>query len=436
MSCLGTGSELDRLMLCPASAALPRAREATGAQRAGTALAQFLAALDTMSRDQALAAAPAEHREFLSRVDVEMIRPVRGWLGEVAFVYDVETDESRELGRKLERGYERALKRPAKPTEIFLTADAVSVAADTAYILDDKRGWAPHVPPARECWQVLAGGLAAARAYGCDRAVVGIGRVLDDGVPRFDSAELDEMALDIVAAQLRDLYRKIEAARKKVAAGETPTVTIGDHCRYCPALVYCPAHRALVGSVVRNQPTHTSLRAVVDAKPEEIDDDTAAFAWRDLVAAQKFLGKVRESLIARAYHRPFARCDGLWMIARDKPGRPEYDGRKVHHILESRLGREVADSAVHWTTSGAAIDRAVRNVPHEQGGALSGEWTAWRRDLQDELEAQGAVHRGEPRLEVNAKGVKLKPEEVEQVLGGQTALEHEELSDTEGGEND
>lgn len=370
-----SASDGDRVMRCPASAVLQRNGEITYANVGGNVLAEFLAALDTVSRDEALAAAPEEDRPFLALVDVDALPAKPGtFAAEVAFAMRLDEGTAAEVGRKIGRDYsgaiQRTLGRPRHDLEIVGTADVVAMAADAVVVLDHKRGHALHVPRARDTWQLRILALMASRAYGVSRAVVGIIRVLPDGTPRYDMAELDALDLDCIEHELGELATRIAVARKQVAdwvvGFEPPTVTIGSHCRYCPAIDGCPRYRSLF-SLVAHQTEETAEKWLPMAHAELATDDQLATLYDRVKLAKKFLSRVEAALYTRAAQRPIALHNGKFLAEVIGPGKPRYDGAKVHALLEEKHGRAVADAAVTMETSGAGIERAIKPMCTKRG---------------------------------------------------------------------
>lgn len=239
-----TGSGLGRALACVPSVVLPHAPEIREEATRGTHGHEFLMNVSLVGREMALERAPEDMRPMLEALNLDSL-PVKpdAWAAEVAFSYDPATDTARELGRGLSRDYSGA-----KPGEIPGSADVVGVTDTEAVVLDWKfGGW--NVPPAADNWQLRFYALCAARAYGKPRAVVGIVKLREDGSHWFDRAELDELDLEAVAAELRGLLERALAEEAHVAKGGTPRTVRGPHCKYCPALPYCPAQTALVREV-------------------------------------------------------------------------------------------------------------------------------------------------------------------------------------------
>jgi hypothetical protein len=252
---LPTASRLHRASICPASAVLPRIEEATSrAAERGKAVHQFLATVGTLGVEPALAAIPKEWHQDCRLIDLDSLPQVdpMAWAHEVALVYNVHTGRAREVGRNLERSYP-----PLAPGEIAGTADVVALTPDAVVVADWKTGWS-KVPGAAVNWQVRFYALAAARAYGRERAVVAIVRLDSEGHARWDSAEFDEFDMATIEQELVALVARLEAEHERVARGERPRVVYGDHCAFCPAVRACPAVGEFLVRAAGSEPAITS----------------------------------------------------------------------------------------------------------------------------------------------------------------------------------
>lgn len=152
---------------------------------------------------------------------------------EAAYAWHPERDEAVLLGVHIGRAYGEA-----PPGSYCCSADVVWTSDGVVHVYDVKTGRAEHVESARENAQLATLALAASRAHGCSRAVVGL--VFEDG--RVDAHELDALDLDAHAERLRDLARGIDAQRAQPAPGT--------HCGYCPARSVCPTTREAVAETL------------------------------------------------------------------------------------------------------------------------------------------------------------------------------------------
>jgi len=359
---------------CPASAALPQVRSDSEPARKGTAVHLYLACLASgRSREEALDEVPAEYRAACGAIDVSRL-PTLEYAPEVAFAYDYATGNARELGRGLDRGYP-----DLGPTEIPMTLDSVGVGGSQVVVFDVKTGRGRVTPAARN-GQIRLGALAAARAYGASRATVGLVYVREGEAPWSDVADLDEMDLDAAAIEARDVMRRVGEAAEVVTAGGTPTLTTGDHCRYCPARTACPARVALLRACVQ---TPEEIRARVFAGLEQGERAQAYRLARQIeVLGRELLDALRTS----AADEPIDLGDGLaYGLCK---GRDEIaDAGKCRTLLLEGYGDAAANAAVtvEYHTTKGDIEDALK---------AAGEKPAARRAFVEKLRAAGAVKAG------------------------------------------
>jgi hypothetical protein len=298
-----TGSATERVMSCPPSAALPGVYgDSSNHADDGHIMHEFLYAGATRGRAEAFEHV-ARHltpdlRARCERVNLAKLASVgRIVEAEVAYAYDVATGSARILGRNLGRAY------AVNDTEIPTTTDLEIVAPDgVPVLLDAKTGWRNV---ATDTPQLRFHALACMAARGVDRVRVGIlkidaeGNLLDP-----ELLDVDELDAGAFAHEVRQAWAAIEAARAEIARGVIPSVTMGDHCQYCPAKPSCPAYTALARSVLANDVT-TIGAAILEMSPEEGGD-----LWERYRAGEALLKVIGENLRELAKRRPLELPDG------------------------------------------------------------------------------------------------------------------------------
>jgi RecB family exonuclease len=375
MSIIITASRLQRAVCCPASVVLPQVQEESEPARRGTAIHAFLAAVPDVGRDAALAEVPADYRADCEVIDLETlpIADLDEIAAEVAFAFDVETGEARELGRNIGRAYQ------VGPTEIAGTADVVAFGPFELYVADFKTGRGIVASP-RANWQLKLLALAASRTYGVDQVRVAIIRLREDGTPEYESAVFTAFDLDLAAAELRDLVQSINRLQTAVANGLVPDVNTGAHCRRCAAAPACPAFKGLVQRLA-GEPD-----AVADQITAELTPETAARAWARLKQVEEIIRRAREGLYAFARETPIQLGDGR-VLGETATRRRVLDGRVAYDCLEKLHGLAVAEAAVDVEASQASIERALREVARESGATLAG----LKRGVMAEMEKAGGI---------------------------------------------
>lgn len=347
---LFSGSGAERALACPASTVLPRVERLVGdAAREGTAVHAFLELCSELGdSDAALAKIGSserwrDHLELCEAIDVSALPTELAH--EVAFAFDLETGQARELGRGIGRNYAaHGLKR----YEIPLTVDVVGISADAVFVGDYKTGRL-RVTRALHNVQVGLGALCAARCYDRDHAIVEIIQPGRDGAkPYRDRAELDGFDLDDLSARLRAWPRRYAAARN---ASPVP-VTTGPHCRWCDSYVHCPAQTALAIRV--------GTGAEIAEMQAELTRETAGRVYLRAKAAKIFLQRIFDAIHGMAEQEPIEFAPGQWLGVREKRGNEKLDGPATREVIRLLHDDEIADAAVEYTATKAGIRRALR----------------------------------------------------------------------------
>lgn len=302
-----TMSKMGRVEICPASTILPFCEEIREPALRGSSIHGYLANVAEIGPEDALAKVPAEYREECATIDLSRLPHASpdSWAVEVGMAWDWSEDR----GRELFRGSGSRNYTGLSPTEIPGTADVLGLTESEVVVLDVKTGWARLGPP-EDSPQLLGYAVAAARTYHRSRATVGWIRLVDE-TPRFETAKLDEFALDVAADRLRQIVDSAQEAERKDAENPASIVPVlGPHCKYCPAWRACPA---VIGAA----------RALSAETIPVLDSETAPKVWLRLEAAEKVLKDTREAIEEYAKSHPFDLPDG------DRVGQVE---RKVEPI--------------------------------------------------------------------------------------------------------
>jgi hypothetical protein len=371
-----TASRLQRAACCPASVVLPQVQEESEPARRGTAIHAFLAAAREVGREAALAEVPEEYRDDCEVIDLDTL--LAGDLdeiaAEVAFAFDVETGEARELGRNIGRAYQ------VRPTEVAGTADVVAFGPFELFVADFKTGRGLVAAP-RVNWQLKMLAVAASRTYGVHRVRAAIIRVREDGTPEYEATVFTAFDLDLAAAELRDLVQTTTKLNAAVVSGRAPDVNMGAHCRWCPAAPACPAINALAQRLAR-EPEKVAEEIAADLTPEK-----AGKAWVQLKLVEEVTRRVREGLYAFARQTPIHLGDGR-VLGEVETRRRVLDGRVTFDCIELLHGHVVADEAVGIEASQASIERALRSVAKETGTALA----ALKRSVMAAVDKSGGIN--------------------------------------------
>jgi hypothetical protein len=377
-----TASSLGRYAVCPASAVLPRVESVPHERTTrGSVIHRCLELVAQVGREEALAEVPDEYRAACEAIDLDAL-PLDGmrWAQEVSFAYDVATGRARVIGHGLSR--EEAYQGLA-PTEVTGTADSVGISADglTVYVTDYKTG-RTEIARAAINWQLRFLALASTRAYGAVHARVALIHIPDSGLPWYDPASFDAWEVDGVALELRRLWDRVAFAAASVAAGEPPLCTTGDLCRWCPSLPYCPAQTALVRQVARDVEEGRDLAGALTPA-------TAAAAWERVKSIKAAVKRAESAIYTFAAGSPIPLPGGL-VLGPVETTREEVDGAVARAVLGELHGWDVADRACEFSTSKAAIERALRGVAATTGKKI----THLKRDALEAIgEARGITRK-------------------------------------------
>lgn len=378
MSAGVTASKLELLERCPAAAALPAVwTESTDDQIAGTARHRYLERAPAIGRDAALAEVDEAWRAQCEAIDVT---EVPAGTAELAYAYDVATDTARLLGQWIGRAYE------VGPTEVSGTVDLVCEPTPDRprWLVVDWKG-DEEVERAAVNVQLGHYALCVARVHDLEEVDVAIGNIGHGGAIRWDRATLGPFELGAIAARVGAAWAAVQAARELVAAGRTPDVATGLHCRRCPAMPVCPAMVTLVREL------DTTAQA---AAPEIVSslvclpDEAAGRAWVRVQLFEELVANMKASLRARAETRPLPLPDGSRLVAVEVPRRSVVLDKALP-LLRERFGAEQADAAVERSLSAEAIGKLARQLAPGKGQkkAVDELWAA--------LEAAGGVRRSQ-----------------------------------------
>lgn len=367
-----TASRLWLLERCPAAGALPAVwTESTDDQVAGTARHRFIQRAREIGRDEALAEVPAD-APWRGQLEAFDLDAVPAGDHEIAYAFDVATDTARCLGPWLDRAYE------VGPTEISGTADLVCppTAEHPRWRVIDFKG-EEEVDPATSNLQLGFFAVCLARLHGVDEVDVAIGYLGHGGGIRWDLAELGPFDIEAAATRIKGLAAQVDAARVVVAAGRTPDVTMGLHCRRCAALVHCPAQVA-------------AARALLDASPSNEDlagvsADEAGAAWVKVKVFGELVDRMRAALTARAQVAGLPLPDGERLVPVEVVRRALVI-EKAEPILRQKFGDQL-DELIERSLSSEVVARLARQLAPGKGQRKAAD------ELWDTLTAGGAVKR-------------------------------------------
>jgi hypothetical protein len=315
------------------------------------------------ARELALAEAADEHQEVLAAIPLEQLG-LHEVASEVTFALDLETGEARELGRGLERGYAaaaEALGVPLRPTEIVGTIDRLALIGDDGLYIGDYKGRSHKTAPGRDP-QFLAAALAASRVYHRSWAEIEVIRCI--GEQTYAQKERVDL-LDLDSFEVRLQERRALREQNRAMHAEDPLglaeAEVGDHCRYCPSLRYCPAQMAIARAALGGD--SEEMQAIVKVGSAYITDESAPRLHALVKRADELLEIVKSALKDFARQTPFQLADGSgrWYgVPPDAKERELLDGRRVEAVLAEIFGAEAAKTGVKVEGTFSGIESAVK----------------------------------------------------------------------------
>ncbi len=358
-----TGSQMDRILRCRASAALPQVLDANDNSHRdrGTAAHAFLARVGEVGREAALSEVDEQWRPFCDSIELAQLADRVTLSTEVALAYDWRADTARRLEVVDARAYDVDPDR-----EIPLTIDLAGVTDGTVYAGDYK---GPHawLPEPEQSAQLGLAALALARLHDAWSARIEYIRLRDDGSTRRFGATLDGIGLLSIADRVQGAMLEVTALRSHVAAGTVPNVVEGPWCRYCTARPHCPAKTAMIRQVIGD-----TARAIPYDLP--ITAENAGSAYAMLKRAKDVIQALEGAIRAYAYDTPIPigeEPDGsLRFFGRhEREGSEVLDGAIAYQVLAERYGAEEAAKAVTMEITKKAITDVVnRNLDKMQPG--------------------------------------------------------------------
>lgn len=347
-----TGSQIDRIARCPASAALPQVIDANPRddRDEGSARHKYLERVIAIGREEALGEVDEKYRAMCADIELAKLGDRLKLSSEVAMAYNYIADSARILTPVAPRVYDIDSR-----CEIAGTFDLCGVGEDAVYLGDFKgaHGWLP-APSAS--YQLSLGALCLSRIYNKDRAHLEYIRLLDDGGSIPFRADMDGFELDRVGDSIREMMAELPALRALVLANVAPNVVDGPWCKYCNAKQSCPARTAMVRAVLADPPVPYSTG---------ITPDNAREAYLMLRKAKDAIKIFEGGLYAYAKLERIpieTQTDGsvLYFGELSRPGDDVLDGAIAHRVLSARYGGEPANKAVTMEVTKAAIKDVVR----------------------------------------------------------------------------
>lgn len=308
---IGTASSLERLMNCPASGILPRVGTTSIHADRGTAIGRYVRRVvgGVLAAD-ALAEVPEEWRGTCANLRwAKLTGGLERVRGEMAYAYNVDTGEVRELGTNLGRRY------PVLGDEWIGGTNDLEGARGAVEVVKDVKSGQP-VTAAAENAQVLFHALVRREVTGAAVVQGEISYVRNDGDVRPDAHVFGAFDLEHYGDRLRELRDEVMTARARYENdGEVPSVSSGPWCKYCPSKPACPRYTALARAITETavelfgppfeqKLTNEARREAVKRRLAVLPPERQAAAWVKARDAEALLEDVTESLKVLAKDQP------------------------------------------------------------------------------------------------------------------------------------
>jgi CRISPR/Cas system-associated exonuclease Cas4 (RecB family) len=232
-------------MACLGSVVYPHIRQKPGqSARRGTVIHSFIERSRTIGRVQALVEIKDDEiRNLCNAIDLNLFPSYLE--SEVTYEYNAIENTARAISISKPRDY------PYNDGCFYGTADLVGLSEDgqSVIVIDIKTG--KRLPKhASENWQLRLLAVAAASTYGCRAAKVALAYINQFGEVEFEWADFDSLDLADYAEELEWLVTAVRKASEAVESGYQIDIEMGDHCEWCPAMLYCPAHMNGIRSMI------------------------------------------------------------------------------------------------------------------------------------------------------------------------------------------
>lgn len=268
----GSASASDRTLACPSWLALPHVERHGDDAARGTQIHGYVRdVLEGTDPAKALEKVDAAHRPLCvlldwSRLGSDLEAPLET---EGAYAIDVRARTARYLGSNVGRAYEAAARAQGAPLGPWEVPGSLDIAGrqrgrhERLVVLDLKSGFRDVTPSAENGQGLFFAAAKLLLEEDVEEVEFRIAHARTSGdVWDGDRAVFSRLDVDTYLDEYEEQLVQAEVARQLVAAGRTPDVAAGDHCRYCPAFDACPAQTALARRLL---PELASLEGRVDA---------------------------------------------------------------------------------------------------------------------------------------------------------------------------
>jgi hypothetical protein len=172
--------------------------------------------------------------------------------------------------------------------------------------------------------------------------------------------------IEAVASRVMALYAAVDAARVRVANGQSPDYATGLHCRRCPALSLCPAMTYAAREVALTIPAAaTEVTAQVPdilASLTSLSDDEAGRAWVRVQLLEEIVAAMKSSLRARAEVKGLPLPGGEQLVPTEVTRRALVF-EKALPVLREKFGAQV-EALVERSLSAESAKQSRSPIPN------------------------------------------------------------------------
>lgn len=210
--------------------------------------------------------------------------------------------------------------------------DASYVRGDTLYIVDLKYGWG-IVDPVRN-WQLIAYALGELNRRQC--AVNRITMLIEQPRPYHEDGPTRSWTVSL--DQLKELYSEIDVRLTSIAVQGDRTLTTGNHCKYCPAMMSCPAANKMFWNTIDE--------TFKEWRQDDISNEALA-KQIDLLMRAKEVLKIREqSITALANYRIRSGNIVPGYAVEPKYGHRKWNQNVTPTTLEMLTGKDITENVL------------------------------------------------------------------------------------------
>jgi hypothetical protein len=350
---LPSASSLGLAMDCPSSAVYPRVQEKIEVADKGTSVHRFLERVlgEGATKEAVLASIDPEHHQDCLDVDLDAI-PTMGIhvKTEVTLAFNYVTGEARILGQNLGRNYGAA---GLNPKEFCGTADRVGILQSGPhtgkFCVDDyKTGNAFTTPRPYRNWQLRLLAVCAWEIYpDAEELGLVVGIIKTKGEVRTDY-------LEVTPEMIAEWKAELMALGEEIHSGMQRTV-LGEHCKYCPAFLNCPAQMAMIARLVKNP------FAAANRITEELNDGDRTKAYKSYKMVKDAMKRLDGIFRMQAENTPIQLGDGR-VYGPVQKTKTSIDGFVAYQKVKEKFGQAAAEASVTMDVSKASIQRAVKDL--------------------------------------------------------------------------